>query len=195
MGKPMKMMIVEDNSLEALGLSACVRELGHEVLKIAHDGQDAIDFARDNALDCILLDIDLGDRDGIETMSVILERQRVPFIFITGYSDAQTVERAARLCPYGYLVKPVDINDLRSALPVAMRMFDERNKLSQELEDSRRQLSDRKIIERAKGILMDSLDFSESAAMEFLQKKSQKTNRKVIDIAKSVIKMKETTGF
>ena len=195
MEKPLRIMIVEDNALEGLGLSVCVKELGHDVRKIASCAEDAIAFAKENALDCILLDINLNGEDGVETMAEIQKFQDIPFGFITGYSDAQTVDRAARLGPYGYLVKPVDINDIRSTLIVARQIFENKQKLEQEVDESRRQLSERKIIERAKVILMDTFDYSESAAMTVLQKKSQKSNRKIVDVAKEVIKMKNSADL
>ena len=195
MNKSLKIMIIEDNALEAMGLNICLQELEHEVIKMAYSGAEAIDFIKENAPDFILSDINLGQDDGVDVMRRILEIRDVPFVFITGYSDERTVERAAQLRPYGYLVKPVDFNDVRSALPVALEAYHERMHLKQELEDSRRKLSERKLIERAKGILMDSFDLSEADAMAFLQKKSRKTNRKLVDIAQSIIKSKEITGL
>ena len=195
MEKKLRIMIVEDNALESLGISSCVKELGHDVVKTASSAATAIDFAVNNDLDCILMDINLSGDDGISIMNEIQKDKDIPFVFITGYSDTQTVERAAKLCPYGYLVKPVDINDIRTALAVAFKLFEEKKQLKQEISDTKRQLSERKLIERAKGILMDSFDHTESSAMAFMQQKSRKTNRKLVDIAKDIIRMKESIDF
>lgn len=195
MDTPLRIMIVEDNTLESMGLSACVRELGHQVVATAATPAEAIAYAKGHPLDCIFMDVNLGDGDGIHTMAEIQKLQDVPFIFITGYSDEKTVARASQLYPYGYLVKPVDIHDIRSALMVAQRSFEEKQQLKQDAANSRRQLAERKLIEKAKGILMDKFDYSESEAMTFLQKKSRKTNRKLVDVAKDIIDMSGAIHF
>lgn len=173
-------LIVEDEPLVAMGISCCLEELHHEVLGTATTGLEALQMAESCEPDLILMDINIPELDGIIVMERLREKKNIPCIFLTGYSDSALIERAAGVNAYGYLIKPVDVHDLEAAIGIAMRRF-------REMDDSRRALADRKLVERAKGLLMDVLGMKEKQAMQFLQKRSRELNRKLPDLAKEII--------
>lgn len=186
-----RVLIVEDEPLIASGIKCCLDELEYEVAGILESGKEAISFVQSQRVDLILMDINLPEMDGITAMEQICERQSIPFIFITGYSDSEFIRRARSQNTYGYLIKPVDVSDLKAAIDVALCRFDEYHKLQNQLSKAKNDLAARKLVERAKGILMDSFGMSEAKAMRYLQEKSRKTNRKMEEIARRVIENAE----
>lgn len=116
-----KLMIVEDESIVALDLSYQLQEMGYDVCAIADNGEDALLAARQHLPDLIMMDIVIkGAIDGIETARQIIQQFHIPIIFLTAYSDHMTVERAARIAPYGYISKPYDPKEMRAAIRVAL---------------------------------------------------------------------------
>ena len=194
----LKILIIEDEALIAEGLSCCIKNLGHTVVGIHDNGLDALDQIQKEEMDCILIDINLPEMDGIQIVRRINEIKDIPCIFITGYSDYETILRASNAGAYGYLTKPVDEADLDAVIRVAFLRHQERKNLDdkvalmrQEVFASRKMIEERKLIEKAKGILAEKFNFSENDAMKFLRKKSRDNNRKIIDIAREIIKIEK----
>ncbi len=114
-------LIVEDEAIVALDLSAQIQDLGHKVVGIADNAADAIRLAGMHRPDLILMDVVIkGDRDGIEAVRVIHAEQFIPVIFLTAFSDTQTVDRATQVGPHGYLNKPFQLRELRAAIQIAV---------------------------------------------------------------------------
>ena len=187
--KKLNILIVEDEYLIASGIAVCIEELGHNLVGVAGTGAEAMEIVGRTDPDIILMDINLPGMDGIEVMAKINESRRIPCIFITGYSDSGLIARAQSPFTYGYLIKPVDISDLRAAINVAMSRFEDYSKVSNSLDKATKALEERKTIERAKGIVMDLLGLKETQAMQYLQKKSRNSNVRVIDIARKIIEI------
>lgn len=183
----LSILIVEDEFLIASGISFCLEELGHQVLAIASSGQAAIDIVENQKPDLILMDVNLPEIDGITTMSIINQTNKIPCIYITGYSDSDLISRAQSSYTFGYLIKPVDKNDLRASIDTAISRFDDFSTLNDELTKMKRTLDERKTIERAKGIIMDLFNMKEPQALQYLQKKSRETNTKLYNVAKRII--------
>ena len=115
-----KILITEDEVIIAEDIAACLEELGYEVCAI-DSGIDTIAMVRETKPDLVLLDINIkGERDGIETATIIKEEFGIPFIFLTAYADEKTIDRAKTTEPYGFIVKPFDEKDLRSAIEIAL---------------------------------------------------------------------------
>ena len=187
----LKILIVEDEALVAAGISACLSELNHQTIGIASSGSEALTFIEQNMPDLILMDINLPEIDGITALSIINKQYKIPCIFITGYADEETIARAQSAYTFGYLVKPVDADDLRAAINTSVARYNEYVRVNQNLQQTQKALEDRKIIERAKGILMDYLGMREGQAMQHLQKKSRTTNMKIADVARKIIAIYE----
>jgi diguanylate cyclase (GGDEF)-like protein/PAS domain S-box-containing protein len=116
------LLVVEDEAVVAMDLDGQLHDMGYQVCACVDNGRDAIDRARAQRPDLILMDIVLkGDMDGIAAASVIGHELHIPVLFLTAYSDDQTVERAARAWPYGYLTKPFQARELRAGIEVALR--------------------------------------------------------------------------
>lgn len=186
-GQTLRILIVEDEALVASGISCCLEEIGYETMAIISDGTEVQKFIKNQVPDLILMDINLPHIDGIAVMEELNKEYDIPCVFITGYSDPQLMERASIRNVYGYLIKPVDVNDLRAVIRVAMARYEDYHKVNHSLNEARLHLAERKVIERAKGLLMDEYEMKEMQAMRYLQKKARESNRRVVDIAQAIL--------
>ena len=114
------LLIVEDEAIVALDLAAQIQDLGHKVLGIADNAEDAIRLAREKQPDLVLMDVVIkGPRDGVEAAQVIQRDLAIPVVFLTAYSDTLTVDRLTQVGPFGYLTKPFLGRDLKAAIQLA----------------------------------------------------------------------------
>lgn len=187
MAERLRIAIIEDEPLIASGIAASVEELSHEVAAVFSNGVDALRQIDALNVDLFLVDINLPQVDGITVMQAIHERFPIPCIFITGYSEIELIERAQSIFTFGYLIKPVDTADLRAAINVAIGRFHDFNNMHARMQKAQKSLTDRKTVERAKGIIMNLLGLSEPQAMRYLQKKSRDRNKKLVEIAQEII--------
>ncbi|TDX45117.1 response regulator receiver and ANTAR domain protein [Halanaerobium congolense] len=187
MKKSLNIILAEDESIILMGIKSNIESLGHQVIAQAYDGVEAVKLALEKEVDLIIIDINMPKMDGIEAVEKINEEKFVPAIIVTGYNDEKLISRASRSGAFAYLIKPVDVNDIKPAINIAWARFEEFQKVLSELDSSQKALEARKIIEKAKGIVMDRKGIKESKAMKFLQKKSNDTNKKMIVIAKEII--------
>ncbi len=128
-----KILIVEDEVIIAKDIAAYLEIAGYMVIGIAHDSEKALDYIHSLAPDFILLDINIeGTKDGIEVAEVIKKKYDIPFIFLTSYSDKETLSRAKEVNPSGYIVKPFDEHDLMSSITIALHNY-QQTKLKNEL--------------------------------------------------------------
>lgn len=186
-GSSLRILIGEDESVTALGLEQDLRSLGHTVVGIAGDGASAVAMARTMDPDLVLLDVRMPHLDGLTAAQQIHEDRPVPIIAVTAYSDAETVTQATRAPIFHYLVKPVSAAQLDAAIQVAFARHDDWLSSRREGDDLRRKLDDRKVIERAKGILMERENITENAAYRILQRTSQSRNMSMADLARSLL--------
>jgi two-component system, response regulator PdtaR len=135
----------------------------------------------------VITDIKMPDMDGIEAASIIYQELPVPVILISAYHDPPLIERAEADHIMAYLVKPIEQKDLVPAIAIATRRFEQFQALRQEASDLRQALEDRKIVERAKGILMRWAQLEEPEAFSRLQKLSRDQNKKLVEIAQAIL--------
>lgn len=184
---PLRILIADDESIRLLSLGSQLAALGHQVVAEATRGDEAVQLAARHRPDLAILDIKMPVMDGIEAAERITQAQPIPIILLTAYSEAQLVERAARANISAYLMKPVAEDDLLPAITLALTRFKEFESLRREVADLREALEARKVVEKAKGILMRRLDLSEEEAFKRLQKQSQDTNRKLTEVAEAIV--------
>ncbi len=189
--KKLKILVAEDEYLVLMGLKSNLKELGHEIIAEAMNGKQAIELAEEKSPDLIIADINMPEIDGIEAVKQINKDHVIPSIIVTGYSDDELIEKASKVGVFAYLVKPVGIEELKASIIIAMNKYEEFKEVNKELQDQKKALENRKLIERAKGILMDTLSLTEAEAMKKLQQKSQQENSKLVAVAKNIIKMNE----
>jgi len=182
-----QVLVVEDNSFIAMGLRTDLERLGHRVVGLAATAAEARQAYRDGAPDLVMMDIRLGDDDGIELTRELLAVRPCPVVIVSAFSDAELVSRAAAAGVFGYLVKPVSPDSLKAQIEVAVRRFEESQRLRQENETLSRTLETRKLIEKAKGLLMKRLNLDEETAHRRLQLESQKRRISIAECAKRVI--------
>jgi len=121
-----KILVIEDEAVIAQDISDILTTLEYDVVKIIHSSEKAIDYLSFHTPDLILCDINIkGARDGIQVAEVINKTKRIPFVFLTSFADRNTLGRAKRVLPYGYIVKPFDEKDLLSAIEVALFKFNQ----------------------------------------------------------------------
>lgn len=182
----MKILIAEDDGLVARDLARKVKEVGHTVAGLAETGRRAVEAARSLAPDLVLLDIAMPGLDGIAAAREILAARAVPIVMVTAHGDPDLVARAVSAGVMGYLLKPVSDAALRAGIHVAMARFAELQALSKQVTGLSEALEVRKIVERAKGILMKRLQVSEAEAFRRLQRRAGAERRTLRDVAHAV---------
>jgi response regulator NasT len=165
--------------------------LGHQVVAVAADGRELVEKCRAAAPDLVITDIKMPDLDGIDAAAQLYRERPVPVILVSAYHDPSLIERAEVDHILAYLVKPIKQADLAPAIGVAMRRFEQFEELRREAADLRQALEDRKVIERAKGVLMKRANLDEQDAFRRLQKLASEKSRKLVDIAQMVLVAEE----
>ncbi|WP_291635613.1 response regulator [Clostridium sp.] len=187
MNKSLRILLAEDEYLCLIGLVTNLKQLGHEIIGEASDGEELLKMALEKKPDLIITDINMPLLDGIEAIKKINEQIFIPSIIISGYHDKELIERATKEGIFNYLIKPVDVWDLKVAIEVFISKFEEFQKMKGKLDDTEKSLESRKYIEKAKGIIMDRFHISEAEAMKRLQKISRDTNKKMLEVANEII--------
>jgi two-component system, response regulator PdtaR len=184
----MKVLVAEDDPLIGLALAERLRSLGHEPLGPARDGSEAIELARAESPDLYLFDIEMPKVDGLEAAAALAGAGlRRPVVVVTGVDDPTLIERAIATGVSAYLTKPVDSLELEAALTLAAARHAEFEALEAEVGRAQQALEDRKLVERAKGLLMSALGLSEQDAFRRLQRTARERNLKLAQVASQVV--------
>lgn len=161
--------------------------LGHQVVAVAQNGRELVEQCKAQHPDLVITDIKMPDMDGIGAAVQIYRDRPVPVILVSAYHDPELIARAESDHILGYLVKPIEQANLEPVIALAMRRFEQFQALRREAADLRQALEDRKVIERAKGILMKRGSLDEQEAFRRLQKLANEESRKLIDIAHMIL--------
>lgn len=187
----MRVLIAEDNGLTLVGLEMMLEKMGHEVVATASDGEEAYRKLLSEEPELALLDINMPKMSGIEVLKALGQQIDIPCIFLTAYSDESFVKEAACLGVAGYVLKPVTEDQLRVQIEISVSQKNRLQKANESAAYYKKTLEERKLIERAKGILMERMGLSESEAMKRLQKKSRDENKRLVVIAENIIRANE----
>lgn len=182
-----RVLLAEDNDLVALTLREYLVDLGFDVVGVARTGNEAVALAHQHRPDVAILDIKLPEMDGTEVARHIYAERPLPIIMVTAFTDRETIRKAERAGALGYLVKPVTAEALTPAIDIAMARFAEIKALREEVDALQESLEARKLVERAKGILMQRLSISEHDAYERLRQRAREKRVKLKDIAQTII--------
>ncbi|HZP81645.1 MAG TPA: response regulator [Chthonomonadaceae bacterium] len=183
----LKSVIAEDEQLTRTIIRARLEKLGHTVVAEAGDGLQAIEAARLHKPDVIIMDIKMPEMDGIEAARTILMENPCAILFLSSFNEQELIEQASETGALAYLMKPFRKEDLAPALEMAVRRFRQIQSQQKEIEDLKDALETRKIIERAKGILMDRHHMSEEEAFKRIHFQARNQNKKMREIAQSII--------
>lgn len=186
-----RVIIADDESIIRMDLREMLTNLGYLVVGEAGDGRSAVNQARELRPDVVIMDIKMPDMDGIEAARILTQERIAPVVLLTAFSQRDLVERAKEAGVVGYLVKPFRESDLGPAIEVALARFSEFRTLESQVADLKETLETRKLVDRAKGILMDSQGLSESDAFRKIQKMSMNTRKPMRDIAEAIILAQE----
>lgn len=182
-----RVVIADDESIICMDLREMLNNLGYLVVGEAGDGRSAVSLARELRPDVLLMDVKMPDMDGIEAAQVLTQEKIAPVVLLTAFSQRDLVDRARDAGVAGYLVKPIHEADLAPAIEIALARFREFKELEQEVGDLQDQLETRKLVDRAKGILMDTQGLTEAAAFRRIQKMSMNTRKSMKEIAQAII--------
>jgi two-component system, response regulator PdtaR len=187
MNGPLRIVAADDDVFYRELYGKFIPQAGHELVGIAASGRELVDQCARLRPDLVISDIKMEDMDGIDAAREICSVQPVPFILVSSYYDPELIERAQADYVLGYLIKPIRQADLETAVAIAMRRFEEFQLLRMEADHYRQTLAHRKIIERAKGILMKRAGITESDAFGRLQSLAHDKKQKLVDIAQMIL--------
>jgi AmiR/NasT family two-component response regulator len=185
--KRTRILIADDESLILMDLREMLTNLGYLVVGEANDGRSAVNMARELGPDLVIMDIKMPDMDGIEAAKILTEEKVAPVLLLTAYSQQDLIDRAKEAGVVGYLVKPFRESNLAPAIDITLARFEEFQTLQKEVEDLGEALETRKVVDRAKGILMDTQGMTEHEAFRRIQKMSMNTRRPMKEIAEAII--------
>jgi response regulator NasT len=183
----LRIVIADDEAVIRLGLRAMLEDQGYRVVGEAADGKRALDLVAKLEPDLVFLDIKMPGIDGLQAARRLLAGRGVPVIILTAYADRAFVEQAREAGALAYLVKPVQESDLGPAVEMAMGRFREIQELRREIGSLEEAIETRKLIERAKGVLMRREGLDEAAAFTRLQKQARDVRKSMKEIAQSVL--------
>lgn len=180
-------VIADDDPLIRIDLRQMLDDVGVHVCGEAADGVTAMVVVETTRPDVTILDVKMPRLDGVETAAEILKRKLSAVVLLTAYSDQVIVEQAVLCGVQGYLVKPIKPDDLLPAIKVAVSNFRKMCALEEKVNTVTTKLEVRKLVERAKGLLMKQNGCSEEEAMRMLQRSSMNARKSIREIAESVI--------
>jgi len=181
-----KVLIAEDNPKTRLFLKNQLELLGYQVEAVSN-GQAAVDMVSEIKPTLVIMDVKMPEMDGIDAAKNISAKTTIPIILITGLSSDEMATKAIESGVFAYLVKPVTKKQLEPAIKLAMARYNEFKSLKVEVDDLKEAIETRKLVERAKGILMKRCNITEDDAFKLLQTHSQKENKKMREIAETIV--------
>ncbi len=182
-----RIVIAEDEALIRLDLKETLEEEGYEVVGAVGRGDEAVDLVKELHPDLAILDIKMPGMDGITAAREITSARRAAVLILTAFSQRDLVEQARDAGAFYYLVKPFQKSDLVPAIEVALGRFADMRALEAEVEGTKERLETRRVVERAKGLLMDRDKMSEADAFSFIQRTAMQHRAKMRTVAQQII--------
>jgi response regulator NasT len=189
-----RVVIAEDEAIIRLDLKETLEEEGYEVIGETGRGDDAIELVRSLTPDLAILDIKMPGMDGLEVARIINEERICGVLILTAFSQREVVEQARDAGALAYLVKPFQKSDLIPAIEVAIGRFRELQALASEVDSLQEQVESRKVIDRAKGRLMDLHNMSEDEAFTFIQRTAMSERTRMRAVAERILAGELTPG-
>ena len=180
-----RILVAEDETLIRMDLVEMLQDAGYEVVAQASNGQEAIDFANEHKPDLAILDVKMPVLDGISAAEKIISVS--PVLMLTAFSQKDLIDRANDAGAMAYVVKPFTINDLLPAIEISISRHRQMKSLEAEVADLYERLETRKVIDRAKGILMNALNLSEPEAFSWIQRAAMDRRITMKAVAEAVI--------
>ena len=182
-----RVVIADDESLIRLDLKEMLTNLGYLVVGEAGDGESAVNLARELKPELVVMDIKMPNMDGIAAAKILTEERIAPVLLLTAFSQQDLVERAKEAGVVGYIVKPFREQELVPAIEVSLERFREFRALEKEVADLKDAFETRKLVDRAKGLLMDSQGLTEAEAFRKIQKMSMNSRKSMREVADAIL--------
>jgi response regulator NasT len=189
--KKVRILVAEDETIIRLDLVEMLTEAGYEVIAQAENGAVAVELAKQHKPDLAILDVKMPEMDGITAAEQII--LLAPVLMLTAFSQRELVERARDAGVMAYVVKPFSINDLVPAIEIAISRHSQMKSLESEVADIYERLETRKVIDRAKGILMKAMNLSEPESFSWIQKTAMDRRISMKEVANAIISPEAAT--
>ncbi len=180
-------IVVEDESIVRLDIVEMLKDANYDVVAEASNGEKALELIDKFRPDLVIMDIKMPKLDGLKASKIISKKYETPILILTAYSHSDYVEDAKQDNIVGYIVKPISEAQLLPAVEVAISQSNNLKKLKTEIINTKKQMNNRKLIEKAKGILMDHLNLSEEAAYQKLRRTSMDKQKAIEKEATAII--------
>jgi two-component system, response regulator PdtaR len=189
--KFLRVAVADDEPEVLANLEEMLADIGHEVVAAVNNGRALVDACRETSPNLIITDIKMPDMDGLEAAEEIREIRPTPVVIVSAFHDQEFVDRALKEHVLAYLIKPISEETLKASIELAMQRFREFRALQEQAASLQHALEDRKLIERAKGILMQRAGLSEPAAFKRLQLLASQKNKKMVEIARTIVEAEQ----
>ena len=190
----LRILLAEDEPAVAASVEEQLRALGHEIVGEAATGEEAVSLAAQTEPDVVVMDIVMPDGDGIEAARRIAEQSPTPVVFLSGHFDEELLEGVVASGGLAYLLKPATSGQLQAALTLARERFREMNDLRDQARRLEQALEDRKLVTRAKGLLMQRHGLTEEEAHRRMQKEASRSNMKLVQLARAILAAEPFVG-
>lgn len=188
MSETYRIVIADDEAITCMDLKEILEEAGHEVVGVGADGLRALELTKEKKPDLVILDVQMPRLDGLQAAKLIAHDDLAPVVLLTAYGDTDMVEKARKSHVFGYVMKPVEERNLFPALEIAVGQYRSRHEIANRVKKMERELAERKIIDRAKGLLMDYYCIGDEEAYHKMQQTSMKRGIPLAEVAQKVIK-------
>ena len=182
-----RVIVAEDESLIRIDIVETLRDHGFEVVAEASDGEKAVALAEELRPDLVVMDVKMPLMDGISAAEILTKKKIAPVVLLTAFSQRELVERASEGGALAYVVKPFTPNDLIPAIDIALGRYAQIQALEDEVADMAERLETRKVLDRAKGILNNTMGLTEPEAFRWIQKASMDRRLTMKEVAQTVI--------
>ncbi|MBK9713969.1 MAG: response regulator [Kouleothrix sp.] len=187
MAQQLRLVIVDDESIIRMNLKETLIGLGYLVVGEAGDGISAINLARELRPDLVIMDVRMPRMDGIQAAKVLHDERIAPVLLLTAFADREQVSNARDAGVMNYLVKPFRDTDLMPAIEIAFARYNVYQRMDQQVTDLTETLETRKLVEQAKGVLMDTQGLKEQEAFRKMQQLSMNTRKSMREIAQAIL--------
>lgn len=188
MAEKYRIVIADDEALICMDLREMLEEAGHEVVGVGSDGVEALDLVKEKKPDLVILDVKMPRLDGLQAAKMIAHDNLAPVVLLTAFGDEDMIEKAKKSMVFGYVMKPVEERTLFPAIQIAVSQYRQKRDMVDRVRDMERELAARKIVDRAKGLLMDYYHITEQDAYRRMQQTSMKRGLPIAEVAQRVVK-------